>query len=738
MTPPDDQNEVITPQEELPAGSLWVPVQGAELRGLLDHLRLDPDSKETLATEAATILGKCIPPQGNAESTTGLVLGFVQSGKTLSFTSVAALARDNGYPMVIVITGIATNLLDQSRGRLEADLRLQTNRKWRLFLNPKADQHQAVADVLRDWSNPRLADHRRKTVLITVLKHGTHLRNLVALLGQLDLTRIPVLVIDDEADQAGLNTQVARGRQSTTYQRLVALRGCLPHHTYLQYTATPQAPLLINLIDTLSPKFAELLTPGDDYVGGEGFFEQNQNLVRVIPANEIPNQGNRVTDPPPSLISALKLFFVGVAVGFRRGEDQNAKNRSMLVHPSRETPGHGQYHHWITQIRVQWLELLNLAADDHEREQFVESFRAAYDDLHRMVADLPTFDEIATELEYAIRQTEILEVNARPKTPPVDWKITYPWILVGGQAMDRGFTIEGLTVTYMPRDMGVGNADTIQQRARFFGYKRPYLGFCRVFLEQGLFQAFQAYVAHERDIRQRLSAHRGRPLTDWRRAFFLETALSPTRRQVLDLDYRQDVFSNRWFWPKVPHGTADLLTANRDTVGRFVATLPWHDDEGDARRTPEQVHFVSEGVPLRRAYEDLLTPLRFTDEYDSQAFTGVLLQIGEYLQANPGATCTLYRMSKDTQRIRSVNDDEEIPTLFQGAYPVDAAHRGEIYPGDERIRATDGLTIQIHTLEVHEKSTVQGTRGPVIANRVPTVAVWVPSAMSRDWLVQQQ
>jgi hypothetical protein len=733
MTPPDDQGEVITPQEELLPGSLWVPTQGSEMQGLLEHLNIDRESKETLATEAATILGKCIPPQGAAESTTGVVLGYVQSGKTLSFTAVAALARDNGYPMVIVITGIATNLLGQSRERLEADLRLQTNRKWRLFLNPRTDQHQAVADALRDWTNPRLLDHRRQTVLITVLKNGTHLRNLVALLSHLELTLIPVLVIDDEADQAGLNTQVTRGRQSTTYQRLVALRGCLPHHTYLQYTATPQAPLLINLIDTLSPRFAELLTPGANYVGGETFFEGNPNLVRVIPANEIANRGDALSDPPSSLIYALKLFFLGVAVGFIHSEDQRATNRSMLVHPSRETPGHSQYHHWITQIRLQWLELLRLPVDDHERQQFVESLRPAYDDLHRTVADLPPLDGLVDELEYTIRKTDILEVNARPITPPVKWEITYPWILVGGQAMDRGFTVEGLTVTYMPRDMGVGNADTIQQRARFFGYKRPYLGFCRVFLEQGLFQAFRAYVAHERDIRQRLSEHRGRPLSEWRRAFFLETALRPTRRQVLDLDYRQDVFSDRWFWPKVPHGAVELLAANRLTVEGFIASLPWHDDTGDPRRTPEQVHFVSENVPLHRAYEGLLLPLRFTDEYDSQAFTGVRLQIGEYLQGHPDATCTVYQMSRGGERERSVDDDEQIPTLFQGANYADATHRDAIYPGDERIRANQGLTIQIHTLKVRQKK-----KGPVIASRVPTVAVWVPESMSREWLVQQR
>jgi hypothetical protein len=363
----------------------------------------------------------------------------------------------------------------------------------------------------------------------------------------------------------------------------------------------------------------------------------------------------------------------------------------------------------------------------------VEAFRPAYDDLRQTVQDLPALEELAKDLHYAIRKTEVLEVNARPITPLPDWRITYPWILVGGQAMDRGFTVEGLTVTYMPRDMGVGNADTVQQRARFFGYKRPYLGFCRVFLEQGLFQAFQSYVAHERDIRQRLLEHRGRPLTEWRRAFFLDSSLRPTRRQVLDVDYRQGTYSNSWFWPKVPHGSEELLDANRQTVARFIQSVAWKDDDGDSRRTPDQIHLVAEQIALRRAHEELLIPLRFTGEYDSQLFTGVLLQIDDYLQTNPDATCTAYQMSKGNERMRSVDADDDIPTLFQGANYADAAHLNEVYPGDERVRAADGLTIQIHTLEVRQQN-----RGPIIAGRVPAVAVWVPSAMSRDWLVQNQ
>jgi hypothetical protein len=729
--------ETITPQDGLPSGSLWVPLQGAEVRELVAHLDLGRESSERIVTEATSILSKCIPPQGPAESTTGLVLGYVQSGKTMSFTTVAALARDNSYPIVIVITGISNPLLDQSTRRLEQDLRLQDNRKWRLFRNPKVEERQSIADVLAAWRDQRLPDHRRKTVLITVLKSTTNLRNLNRVIQQLDLRTTPVLVIDDEADQAGLNTRAGQGSQSTTYQRLVTLRQNLPHHAYLQYTATPQAPLLINIIDILSPRFAELLTPGDDYVGGEIFFEQNPNLVRVIPTAEIPGRGNPLQDVPPSLLVALRLFFLGVAAGFALGDDQQRgrRNRSMLVHPSRETTAHSQFYHWITQIRQQWLDMLSLPVDDPERVAFINAFRPEYEDLRATTADLPDFETLTQELEYSIRQTMLLEVNARPITPQPDWKDSYPWILVGGQAMDRGFTVEGLTVTYMPRDMGVGNADTIEQRARFFGYKRRYLGLCRVFLEVSVRDAFRFYVEHERDIRNRLQRHRdiGRPLSEWRRAFFLDNGLRPTRRQVLDLDYRQDTISDDWFWPKVPHGTDDLLDANRKTVADFIRQRNWTDSPGDGRRTPDQVHLITEDVPLRKAYEDLLIPLRLTEERDSQLSTGLLLQVEAYLQDYPDATCTVYQMSKGKSRLRSVNDDEEIPTLFQGANYADAAHKDMVYPGDERERAVQGLTIQIHTLQVRQKD-----RGPLIADNVPTVAVWIPQSMAQEWLVQKQ
>ena len=142
---------------------------------------------------------------------------------------------------------------------------------------------------------------------------------------------------------------------------------------------------------------------------------------------------------------------------------------------------------------------------------------------------------------------------------------------------------------------------------------------------------------------------------------------------------------------------------------------------------------MSEGVSLRRVYEELLQPLRLTVERDWQLFTGLLLQIKAYLDGHDDGPCTIYQMSKGKSRVRSVNDDDEIPTLFQGVNFADTAHKDMVYPGDDKERSFEGVTVQLHTLQVRQKG-----QGPTIADNVPTVAVWIPQSMAEDWLVQER
>lgn len=723
----------IDPNDE--PGARWHPIVGPETIALLHEMAaLDDATRDRVRGEAVAVLRGCTPPTAADSSETGLVVGHVQSGKTMSFTTVAALARDNGYPIVIVITGTSRPLTGQSMSRLERDLRLQArdDRKWQHFHNPRlrpGHDVQAITATLADWRDRSVRDAERRTVLITVMKNHQRLTQLNAVLGRLDLHGIPVLVIDDEADQAGLNNLVSQGRQSTTYRCLMALRQLLPHHTYLQYTATPQAPLLINIIDALSPTFAQVLTPGPDYVGGHEFFVQHPGLVRTIPATDIITANTTLTAPPDSLLEAMRLFFLGVAAG--RLLDSAAGNRSMMVHPSQHTLLHADYCRWVNETRAHWLQLLELPEGDPDRRQLIDELRASWADLHATVANLPPLDDLVRVLPRAIRLTRVWEVNtASGPTPEIDWRADYSHILVGGQAMDRGFTVNGLTVTYMPRGVGTGTADTIQQRARFFGYKRRYLGYCRVYLEAGKRAAYQRYVEHEEDLRQRLIEHRrtGQPLNEWKRAFFLSQTLQPTRRSVMDIAYLQSVLSDQWYTPGAPHDSPEAVESNRGVVASFLAGLTLALDPGSSQRSDMQKHDMAESVPLARVFEHLLTRLRITRAGDSQRYTGLLLQVGAYLESHPDAVANVYYMSRGATRDRTVNRDDEIPTLYQGADPVDPpALRGTVYPGDREIKAASGLTVQIHRVRV---------RRPDGDIEVSTIAVWVPSEMARDWVVQ--
>ncbi len=731
----------ITPLEEAETIGTWVPRVGPEVSELLEKKLSDPAIRTTVRDSAIAILSSAIPPGGPNGAETGLVVGYVQSGKTLSLTSVAALARDNGYQVVIVVTGTSVQLFQQSTDRIRADLQIRTDRvrAWALFENPSNTDGMRgnVQRILDEWRDPDVPDEQRQSILIAVMKHHGRLGDVVELLTSLNLRDVSALIIDDEADQASLNNEAPQGAQSTTYRRLIDLKQALPSHTLLQYTATPQAPLLINIIDAMSPNFVRVLEPGSSYTGGQAFFAPQSPYIKVIPPQDVPTTANPLVEPPMSLLEAMRIFMVGVAAGLIQNGPVGC--RSMLVHPSHRTAQHQEFHGWIQDIFDTWSRDLTLPESDPDRQQLVEEFRSAYDELSSTVSDLPSFDLIARALRRAFNRTQILEVNRREGRPViVDWSRQYGWILVGGQAMDRGFTVEGLTVTYMPRGLGVGNADTVQQRARFFGHKRQYLGYCRVFMEQQTVDAFHDYVEHEEDIhRQLIEVQRsGATLNDWKRAFVLAPGLRPCRSTVLEFDYMRGRLSDNWLNPQVVLTDGAIANGNRILVDTFLGDLQFHPDSGHPSRSDVQRHEVCENVPLSRVLEDLLVTYRVTGSTDSQRFTGMLLQLGRALEENPNELCSIYRMSAGATRRRHVDEDGQISNLYQGEAPTfPRDQRGTVYPGDRGIRGDDKVTVQVHMLTLTQG---EGADEREVAFGVPVLAIFVPARMAKSWVSQHQ
>lgn len=712
----------------------WNPQPGPETLGLT----LPRDAEQQIMDEGVRILRRCVNPNGPPQVQTGIAVGYVQSGKTTSFTTVAALARDNGYRLVIVIAGTTIPLFTQNHDRLVRALRLDSRPRstpWRHVSQPETGRnaHVTIRDTLAQWDVPTSTPEERRTVFVTVMKHYLHLQSLCQCLAQVNLRNVPTLIIDDEGDQAGLNTRVKQGEESSTYREILTLKALFPLHSYLQYTATPQAPLLINLVDVLSPTFAEVLTPGAGYVGGADFFVNNPTLVRDIPLPQIPTPQNPLNAPPATLTDAMLLFYTGVAIGFITSQPE--QNCSMMVHPSQKTDPHRQFYGWVTSARVQWLEILDQPQDEPDRIALMGEFRAAYGDLARTMPNIPPFDQVAANLRRALSQTEVWEINTRAnkKTPQINWGQSYSWILVGGQAMDRGFTVEGLTVTYMPRNLGIGNADTVQQRARFFGYKRAFLGMCRIFVGPDVRDAFVRYVEHEEDIRGELArfSQAGRSLTEWRREFFLDRSMRPTRANVLDIAYRRVRFGDGWVIPNGPHDANEGVIANRSLFDQFRAANPFGPYSGLDTRANSRRNLVIENVSLQYVHEELLTRYRVSRLEDSEQFGAMLRLILLHLINSPEDTCTVFLLAEGERRRRSYRDDK-IDQLFQGRqYATQGGQRVITYPGDRDLRGVMGITVHMGYLDLEEQNAQ-------VWPNIPYLAVWIPASMARDSLSQPQ
>lgn len=696
-----NEEDVLVRQE---AG--WVPSEGPALRRLGEYLVRtgflgSPEDFAPVRTSALTITSRCAPFDGPPEVRTGLVVGYVQSGKTLSMTAVASAAADNGCRLVIVLAGTKRNLLEQSAGRFKKDLRGDGRHPdaWMMLDSTESldstNNKRRFYECLLEWSDDFIDERDKSPVFWTVMKQHQHLSALRLVLEEHDLSGVPALIIDDEADQAGLNTAPDEDEDgaSTTFSAIRALRACLPHHTYLQYTATPQAPLLISLADLLSPDFAEVLEPGKGYTGGTTFFAEGSPYVHRIPQDEIFPPGSPPDSPPPSLVEALRYFFVGTAIAYLGDE---STKRSMLIHPSRLTDDHGAFVTFVEHIKAEWAALLRASDSDPNKQEFLDELQAAYAELVSGLDAPPPFDERFQKVLGLLLGRRSLAQEVNSKAEDVDWTTATAHILVGGEKLNRGYTVENLSVTWMPRDAGGWNADTLQQRARFFGYKRSYLPFCRIYLHPDVYAAFHDYVEHEQDIRRQLGKHVGRPLNDWKRAFFMDRRSRPTRANVLSDPYYRSG-SGEWFRQQRPHVLPSDV--NAECASKLLGLSDFEPHHKYSQ------HAVSH-VPLTDV-RDILVDWSVWGHADIVGFFSIRCWLADILDQDPAATCQVIHINKGRARKRTPDRGDAIK-LFEGR-----RSSGESYAGDAPVAAPESVTVQLHNLKVDDQEVY------AIAVRVP-------------------
>jgi hypothetical protein len=587
------------------------------------------------------------PTATTVHATKGLVVGYVQSGKTANFTGVIARAADAGYRLIIVLAGTWNILRSQTQRRLDKELigkelldkeEEYANRpddwdefishgdlpehlgtfNWERLTNLSSDYRRLGAAIAaldftrRDPTKPFYDPDNLKhapTRLVVMKKNSAILKKLIHDLTSIRarLADIPTLVIDDESDQAGLNTLSPDRRDSSgsrertkTNRAIVGLLGLFPRGQYVGYTATPYANALVDLEDAqdLFPRdYILSLDRPKDYMGVSDFFDATLVSDDVPPGdfsykeNAFIRDASDDTKAAPyadAIERALASFVLAGAVKlFRAHVDPKRysfRHHTMLVHTGSQIARHEQDRAdveaafqacafstpgGLTKLRQLWEEdYSKVSAAQGAGEVTPEDFGALT--VH-----------IGACLDRLQGGPSILVLNQDSEDAP-DFTHGRVWcVVVGGNKLSRGYTIEGLTVSYYRR---VANqADTLMQMGRWFGFRKGYRDLVRVFIgrseghhEVDLVDLFKQACLMEEDFRADIRRYapmlpRIKPV-QIPPLISLAGDLQPTsRNKMWNAVVKSRNYGDRWSMPTRPTSDASKMKANEDAAWRLIS-----------------------------------------------------------------------------------------------------------------------------------------------------------------------
>lgn len=672
------------------------------------------DAVDRIFQNAVNILSNC--PNPNSEtpnSKTGIIIGKVQSGKTSNFISLMALAFDNNYDIIVVLGGTKKILLGQNVARIRS-----------YFSNIGMDKMVILAtnqneSILNPTAIKQFIQEKRKVVIVG-LKGKVRINTIASIFSDPILCNVPTLVIDDEGDQATLNTQASRNSMSATYEAAVTLKARLQRHCFLSITATPQANILIKTCDQLSPDFGSLVYPGDDYCGLEEFHGENQDTyIKLIPDSEpsiLEDMGL-----PFSFYKALAAFFIGGAIRAYRGD---YRNHAMLIHPSQRKYDHQVVLRKVNSVLIEWREHAQAKLNgiqDISYQNLLTHLENAYVDFQNDGVILPSFIELEKYILECIRMCPDTHLCNGDEDASENSRFYRVNIFVGGNLVERGLTIKGLAVTYIiRRARGVSNVDNTEQRARWFGYKRGFIDVCRVYTTQPIKEDFSSILEHDDDLWATIerSELKGTHFKEIPRVFVLANKmLNMTRRNVASAE--RFSFSE---WNK-----QDILLLNRSSVKHNCERISEFRDKN--HDLVEMINYP--GINSHALIKDLnffeikrvlLDQLVFPNmSLFNHSFLNKLEEA--LIKSDIHPVIDILWLRDMTYETRTISSSGKINQLFQGRNPNQDSE--SYYPGDSSmvtIERSDVMQLQIHF--------VKPKNMPEIDYYSPTLALYVPSAYS--------
>lgn len=494
----------------------------------------------------------------------GLTIGHVQSGKTASMAALMAMAADWEFNLFIVLSGTIENLRKQTEDRLISDLKTSGNLSWERLsqLSLKSGSSHKVSSLLLNKGS-------RERYLNVCLKNKTRLNDLILWLKEdgKKLSQMRILIIDDESDQGGINTNDINGSLAETTAlnkaivelvKIQANDGSKPlSMNYISYTATPYANFLNEASqESLYPHdFVAVLNPAKEYFGAKQIFGLENNeyyrglpILREISINDrdLVNgiQKGEEYYLPNSFEDALHWFLLATSIMRYR---KYKKPISMLVHTSQKQVHHKIFADLINSYfsstpKIKIIEECRVLYEKEQKKFTIEDFEMEFEEYPNKVdvKGYPPFEKIEEELKRLIRNHPS-HINVLEDTKRLDYhdglhlcidncanngitedlehvRLAYPdpkspnypapapaFIVIGGSTLSRGLTIEGLVSTYFLRT--TSQADTLLQMGRFFGYRNGYEMLPRIWLTIDTEEKFRFMATLEEELREDIETY---------------------------------------------------------------------------------------------------------------------------------------------------------------------------------------------------------------------------------------
>jgi hypothetical protein len=522
------RNSLAKPRDNWYVGPGATDLHWPALEGYLENeKRWDRDSIDSIDESSSEVVSLLANPSQEQFRCKGLVVGYVQSGKTANMTAVIAKAVDAGYNLIVLLGGVTNKLRAQTQRRLEGDIVERHRHLWQLYTTVDDD-----GDFVRPANGQFTMPVTGRAQLVVMKKETNRLDAFLRTIERTPtkvLRSLKTLIIDDECDQASVDASNRDNSPTRINEGIRKIIRALPAVSYVGYTATPFANVFINPheSDDLYPEdFITDLPRPKDYFGTLEVFgfdpddadedegaSAGKDMIRKIPIEEVARlrpagsraQATFVPEITAELEKALFWFLITCAIRRRRG--QIASHMTMLVHTS---PNVSQHTRMADAIRA-WLTHCATDLETATGDAW-EHLESVWDNETARVPLVGQDEKALTPRELVPWLTEVLEsLEVAVENGISEERLDYTngaktYIVVGGSVLARGLTLEGLSVSFFLRTSQ--QYDTLLQMGRWFGYRFGYADLPRLWTTSDLALNFRALSRIEDEIRQDIAKYR--------------------------------------------------------------------------------------------------------------------------------------------------------------------------------------------------------------------------------------